>query len=203
VYVVQHGWRRSACSQLNHLSTYLQVYRPQTGRMNACSLYSQKIWYASSSATHHAPCLELCRITTSPRGMRNNNGSGTSSASPRVLRTLALPIFQPDHRGHTAYLQMDRYFPHRRNLEVLQQQQREPARARSPQIFRRSSVDIISPPKFHWITAHAGQCWLSLEDDRPVKKRFQYCAHPPSLYPRSIPYQRISLTSAATCWKRR
>lgn len=173
MYIVQHGRRRSARSQLNHLSTYLQVYWPQTGRMNACLLYSQKIWYASSSATHYAPCLKLCRITTNPRGMGNNNGNGTSSASPRVLRTFAHPIFQPDHRGHTAYLQMDRYFPHRRNLEFLQQQQREPARARSPQIFRRSSVDIISPTKIHWITAHAGQCWLSLEDDRPVKKRFQ------------------------------
>ncbi|KAI0276015.1 hypothetical protein BGY98DRAFT_935350 [Russula aff. rugulosa BPL654] len=101
--LTQQGSSKTVSCELHSKLEYSAV-----GRMNACSLYSQKI----------------C-----PRGMRNNNGNGTSSASPRVLRTFALPIFQPDHCRHTAYLQMDRYFPHRRNLEVLQQQQREPARA--------------------------------------------------------------------------
>ncbi len=31
---------------------------------------------------------------------------------------------------------------------------------------------IISPPTFHWITAHAGQRWLSLEDDKLVIRDF-------------------------------
>jgi hypothetical protein len=31
---------------------------------------------------------------------------------------------------------------------------------------------VISPPTFHWITAHAGQRWLSLEDDKLVIRDF-------------------------------
>jgi len=31
---------------------------------------------------------------------------------------------------------------------------------------------VISPPSFHWITAHAGQRWLSLEDDKLVIRDF-------------------------------
>ena len=31
---------------------------------------------------------------------------------------------------------------------------------------------VIFPPAFHWITAHAGQPWLSLEDDKLVIRDF-------------------------------
>jgi hypothetical protein len=31
---------------------------------------------------------------------------------------------------------------------------------------------VILPPAFHWITAHAGQPWLSLEDDKVVIRDF-------------------------------
>jgi hypothetical protein len=31
---------------------------------------------------------------------------------------------------------------------------------------------VILPPAFHWITAHAGQPWLSLEDDKLVIRDF-------------------------------
>jgi hypothetical protein len=44
-------------SQLNFPPTFWHTVR-QTGRMKACSPYSQKVWYSSSSLT---PNLELCR----------------------------------------------------------------------------------------------------------------------------------------------
>jgi hypothetical protein len=34
------------------------------------------------------------------------------------------------------------------------------------------SARVISPSAFHWITAHAGQRWLSLEDDKLVVRDF-------------------------------
>ena len=75
--------------------------------------------------------------------MGNNNGDDTSPASLRVLRNLVLPIFHLDHCGHTAYLQMGRYCKHQRNMEVLRQQQQQPARARSPQTFHRAPEDMV------------------------------------------------------------
>lgn len=213
------------------------------------------------------PCLELCRVTTSPRGTGNINGDNSPPASLRVVRTLALPIFHPDYRVHTAYIQTDRYCPRQRDPEVLQQQRQRPARAPSPLTFHSAPEDmvvgvtfllrlrgltpswkkvvttishralfaladtgtgtgrttsrydeedgddgrgegeqgrereregcvgvevevvveakivpweewgpraarVISPPTFHWITAHAGQRWLSLEDDKLVIRDF-------------------------------
>lgn len=203
------------------------------------------------------PCLELCRVTTSPRGAGNANGDDAPPASLCVVRTLALPIFHPDYRVHTAYMQTDGYCPRQRDPEVLRQQRQRRARAPSPLTFHSAPEDmvvgitfllrlrgprpswkkavttishralfaladtgtgrtmsrydeedgkdgsrkgkqeqeadvrgvepgeivpweewgpraarVISPPTFHWITAHAGQRWLSLEDDRLVIRDF-------------------------------
>jgi hypothetical protein len=211
-----------------------------------------------------APCLELCRVTTSP----SIDGDNAPSATLRVVRTLALPIFHPDYRVHTAYMQTDHYSPHQRNPEALQQQRQRLARAPAPLTFHSAPEDmvvgitfllrlrgprpswkkvvttishralfaladtdrrrptymyskgdgdgsgegeqekekegeeegegkdteedseeevveivpweewgpraarVISPPTFHWITAHAGQRWLSLEDDKLVIRDF-------------------------------
>lgn len=204
-------------------------------------------------------------MTTSPRGTGNVNGDDAPPASLRVVRTLALPIFHPDYRVHTAYMQTDGYCPRQRDPEVLQQQRQRPARAPSPLTFHSAPEDmvvgitfvlrlrgphagwkkvvttishralfaladtgtgtgtgrttsrydeedgdddgsgegeqgqeqegegegeveeaetvpweewgpraarVISPPSFHWITAHAGQRWLSLEDDKLVIRDF-------------------------------
>jgi len=211
------------------------------------------------------PCLELCRVSISPRGTGNINGDDAPPPSLRVVRTLALPIFHPDYRVHTAYMQTDRYCPRQRDPEVLQQQRQRPARAPSPLTFHSAPEDmvvgitfllrlrgphagwkkvvttishralfaladadtgtgtgrttsrydkedsddgsgeweqgqekeggvrvreveeaeivpweewgpraarVISPPTFHWITAHAGQRWLSLDDDKLVIRDF-------------------------------
>jgi hypothetical protein len=197
------------------------------------------------------PCLELCRVTTSPRGTGNINGDDAPPASLRVMRTLALPNFHPDYRVHTAYMQTDGYCPRH------QQQRQRPARAPSPLTFHSAPEDmvvgitfllrlrgphpswqkvvttishralfaladvdtgtgrtmsrydeqdcgdgigegehgqeeeevvveevvpweawgpraarVISPPTFNWITAHARQRWLSLENDQLVMRDF-------------------------------
>jgi len=202
------------------------------------------------------PCLELCRVTTSPRRTGNINGDDAPPASLRVMRTLALPNFHPDYRVHTAYMQTDGYCPRH------QQQRQRPARAPSPLTFHSAPEDmvvgitfllrlrgphpswqkvvttishralfaladvdtgtgrtmsrydehdcgdgigegehgqeeedgvgeevvveevvpweawgpraarVISPPTFNWITAHAGQRWLSLENDQLVIRDF-------------------------------
>lgn len=198
--------------------------------------------------------LELCRVTTSPRGTGNINGDDAPPASLRVVRTLALPIFHPDYRVHTAYMQTDGYCQRQRNPDVLQQERQRPPRAQSPLTFHSAPEDmvvgitfllrlrglhagwkkvvttishralfvladtgrttsrydeedgdeeqgqeqeggvgvgevaeaevvpweewgpraarVISPPTFHWITAHAGQRWLSLEHDKLVIRDF-------------------------------
>ena len=204
------------------------------------------------------PCLELCRVTTSPRGTGHTNGDDAPPASLRVVRTLGLPIFHPDYRVHTAYMQTDGYYcPRQHDTEVLWQQRQRPPRAPSTLTFHSAPEDmvvgitfllrlrgphpswkkvvttishralfaladagtdtdrstswkdeedgdarsgeggkgqegcvgeagevvpweewgpraarVISPPKFHWITAHAGQRWLSLEDDQLVIRDF-------------------------------
>ena len=205
------------------------------------------------------PCLELCRVITSPRGTGNVSDDDAPPPTLRVVRTLALPIFHHEYRVHTAYMQTDRYCPRRRDLEVLQQQRQRPTRALSSLTFRSAPEDmvvgitfvlrlrgphmswkkvvttishralfaladtgtgighiksrygkvdggegeqgqgqegcvgvgevetaetveweewgpraarVISPPTFHWITAHAGQRWLSLEDDKLVVRDF-------------------------------
>ena len=76
----------------------------------------------SAAWTHRRPCLELCRVTTSPRGTGNTNGHDAPSVRLRVV--LALPIFHPDYRVHTAYMQTDDYCPRQRDpeIQVLQQQ---------------------------------------------------------------------------------
>ncbi|KAI0266890.1 hypothetical protein BGY98DRAFT_1028871, partial [Russula aff. rugulosa BPL654] len=66
------------------------------------------------------PCLELCRVITSPRETGSTNGDYAPPASPRVVRTLAIPIFHPDYRVHTGYMQMDGYYPRQCDPEVLQ-----------------------------------------------------------------------------------
>ena len=206
------------------------------------------------------PCLELCRVTTSPRGTGDINGYDAPPASLRVVRTLALPSFHPDYHVHTAYMQTDGYFPLKRNQGVLRQHRQRPARAPSPLTFHSAPEDmvvgitfllrlrgphpswkkvvstishralfaladtgtgtgrmaydeedgddgsvegekgqeqeggegvgvgkveivpweewgpraarVISPPRFHWITAHAGQRWLSLEGNKLVIRDF-------------------------------
>jgi hypothetical protein len=209
------------------------------------------------------PCLELCRVTTSPRGTGNVYDDDAPPPTLRVVRTLALPIFHHEYRVHTAYMQTDRYCPRRRDPEVLQQQRQRPTRAPSSLTFHSAPEDmvvgitfvlrlrgphmswkkvvttishralfaladtstgigrtksrygevdsgegeqgqgqgqergvgvgvgeveaaeiveweewgpraarVISPPTFHWITAHAGQRWLSLEDDKLVVRDF-------------------------------
>lgn len=204
------------------------------------------------------PCLELCRVNTRPRRASDINGDDAPAASLRVVRTLALPIFHPDYRVHTAYMQTDRHCPRQRDPEVLQQRREQPARPPSPLTFHSAPEDmvvgitfllrlrgprqnwkkvvttishralfaladsnagtgrttprydgencayvngegkeqeggvaevevaeifpwdawgpraarIISPPTFHWITAHAGQRWLSLEGDKLVIRDF-------------------------------
>ena len=199
-----------------------------------------------------APCLELCRVTTGPRGTGNISDDDARPASLRVVRTLALPIFHRDYHVHTAYMQTDRHRPRQRNPEVLHQKRRRPPRAPPPLTFHSAPEDmvvgitfllrlrghraswkkvvttishralfaladtgtstgrsvprhdsedgsreggeqgwveettdivpweewgpraarVISPPTFHWITAHAGQRWLSLEDDKLVIRDF-------------------------------
>ena len=206
------------------------------------------------------PCLELCRVTKSPRGTGNINGDDASPASLSVVRTLALPVFHPDYRVHTAYMQTDGCCHRQRDPELLQQQRQRPPRAPSSLTFHSAPEDmvvgitfllrlrgphaswkkvvttishralfaladtgtgtgrttpwydeedsdeesgegeqeggvgvgseadeaeivpweewgpratrVISPPTFHWITAHAGQRWLSLEDDKLVIRDF-------------------------------
>ena len=207
------------------------------------------------------PCLELCRVTKSPRGTGNIDGDDAPPASLRVVRTLALPIFHHDYRVHTAYMQTDGYCLRQRDPEVLQQQRQRPSRPPSPLTFHSAPEDmvvgitfllrlrgphaswkkvvttishralfaladtgtgtgrsisrydeedsddgsgeeeqgqeevegvgevektevvpweewgpratrVISPPTFHWITAHAGQRWLSLEDDKLIIRDF-------------------------------
>jgi len=195
-------------------------------------------------------------VTSSRREARDINGDDPPPARLRVVRTLALPVFHPDYRVHTAYMQTDRYCPRQRDPGVLQQPARAPSRLtfhsapedmvvgitfllrlRGPRASWRkvvttishralfaladtdtdtgrtsrydeedgddgsgegehwqeqgvwvSEVDdadivpweewgpyaarIISPPTFHWITAHAGQRWLSLEDEKLVIRDF-------------------------------
>ncbi|KAI0261903.1 hypothetical protein BGY98DRAFT_1052212, partial [Russula aff. rugulosa BPL654] len=89
------------------------------------------------------PCLELCRVTTSPRETGSTNGDYAPPASPRVVRTLALPIFHPDYRVHTGYMQMDGYCPRQCDPEVLQQQRQRPSRAPSPLTFHSTPEDIV------------------------------------------------------------
>ena len=199
-------------------------------------------------------------MTTSPRRAGDINGDDAPAASLRVVCTLALPIFHPDYRVHTAYMQTDRRCPRQRDPEVLRQRPEQPARAPSPLMFHSAPEDmvvgitfllrlrgprqnwkkvvttishralfaladtdtgagrttprydgedcaygigkgqeqeggvgkvevevaeivpwdawgpraarVISPPTFHWITAHAGQRWLSLEGDKLVIRDF-------------------------------
>jgi hypothetical protein len=89
------------------------------------------------------PCLELCRVTTSLRGTGDANGDYAPPASPRVVRTLALPIFHPDYRVHTEYMHMDGYCPRQCDPEVLQQQRQRPSRAPSPLTFHSTPEDIV------------------------------------------------------------
>ena len=89
------------------------------------------------------PCLELCRVTTSLRGTGNTNGNYAPPACLRVVRTLALPIFHPDYRVHTAYMQTDGYCPRQRDPEVLQQQRQRPPRAPSPLTFHSTPEDMV------------------------------------------------------------
>jgi len=254
--------RRPFSYQLIFPSTHLQVHRAPNGTYEgALAVLSKDLVLFLKRGT---PCLELCRVTTSPRGTGNINGHAPP-ASLRVVCTLALPIFHPDYRVHTAYMQTDGYCPRHRDPEGLQQQRQRPARVRAPPplMFHSAPDDmvvgitfllrlrgprpswkkavttishhalfaladagtgtgrttsrydredgddgnregerrqdqegcvgvgemeageivpweewgpraarIISPRTFHWITAHAGQRWLSLEDDKLVIRDF-------------------------------
>jgi hypothetical protein len=245
--------------QLIFPSTYPQVHRAPNGTYEgALAVLSEDLVLFLKRGT---PCLELCRVTTSPRGAGNTNGDDGPPASLCVVRTLALPIFHPDYHVHTAYMQTDGYCPRQRDPEVLQQQRQRRTRAPSPLTFHSAPEDmvvgitfllrirgprpcwkkavttishralfaladtvtghtmsrydqedgddgsrkgeqeqeaglglgvggvkpagiipweewgpraarVISPPTFHWITAHAGQRWLSLEDDKLVIRDF-------------------------------
>ena len=89
------------------------------------------------------PCLELCRVTTSPRETGSTNGDYAPPANLRVVRTLALPIFYPDYRVHTGYMLTDGYCPCQRDPEVLQQQRQRPARAPSLLTFHSALDDMV------------------------------------------------------------
>jgi hypothetical protein len=101
-------------------STHLQVHRAPNGTYEgALAVLSEDLVLFLKLGT---PCLELCRVTTSLRGMENTNGDYAPPASLRVtvVRTLALPILHPEYRVHTGYMQMDGYCPRQRDPEVLQ-----------------------------------------------------------------------------------
>jgi hypothetical protein len=93
-----------------------------------------------------APCLELCRVTTSPSSI---DGDDAPSASLQVVRTLTLPTFHPDYHVHTAYMQTDRYSPSqsRPNAALHQQpqpqQRQRPTRAPAPLTFHSAPEDMV------------------------------------------------------------
>jgi hypothetical protein len=113
---------------------------PPTIRYTAPAVLSEELVLFLKRDT---PCLELCRVSTSLRGMGNINGDDAPLASLRVVRTLALPIFHPDYCVHTVYIQTDRYCPRQRDPEVLQQQRQRPARASSPLTFHSAPEDMV------------------------------------------------------------
>ncbi|KAI9507411.1 hypothetical protein F5148DRAFT_118062 [Russula earlei] len=198
-----------------------------------------------------SPSIELCRVF---RAMGKRSGGGPPEPEPepvpslRVVCTLALPVFHPDYRVHTAYMQTDRHG----GRDVPHRQRRQSARAPAPLTFHsapedlvvgitfllrergprtywkkvvmtisqtalfalvaRTGIDprvregdgggeeeegavgrmkaeadvgviawdewgpraahVISPSSFQWITAHAGQRWLSLETNELVIRDF-------------------------------
>ena len=91
------------------------------------------------------PCLELCRVTTSPRETGSTNGDYAPPANLRVVRTLALPIFHPDLpcAYGIQYMLTDGYCSCQFDPEVLQQQRQRPARAPSLLTFHSALEDMV------------------------------------------------------------
>jgi hypothetical protein len=136
-------------------STHLQVHRAPNGTYEgALAVLSEDLVLFPKLG---APCLELCRVTTSLRGTGNTNGNNAPPASLRVVRTLALPIFHLDYRVHTGYIQMDDYFPRWRDPEVLQQERQRPARAPSPLTFHGALEDMVTFLLRSVVRARAGR----------------------------------------------
>ena len=89
------------------------------------------------------PCLELCRVTTSPG---SSDGDDAPSATLQVMRTLALPTFHPDYHVHTAYMQTDRYSPCQSGMEAAlhqQPQRQRPTRAPAALTFHSAPEDMV------------------------------------------------------------
>ena len=130
------------------------------------------------------PSIELCRVT-SARGRGSSDRATQDAASEpslRVVRTLALPAFNPGYRVHTAYMQTDRRDERRRHLKTPQQQQQEgqhPTRAPAPLTFHSAPEDMVvgitfllrlRGPRTHWkkvVTTISHRALFELAADRP------------------------------------
>ncbi|KAH9955668.1 hypothetical protein BC827DRAFT_830187 [Russula dissimulans] len=119
-----------------------------------------------------APSIELCRVLnaragSSNRGRSNSSGSSSNGHAPapapslHVVRTLALPMFHPDCRVHTAYMQTDRpryrprepLCPNLMNVNRQQPKQKQQQQQQQQQQHRRrrssSSTRAPAPLAFH------------------------------------------------------
>ena len=112
---------RGACFLLISFISCTQTYSaPQTRRTEARSPYSVLSPDLVLLPKHSPQCLELCRVTTSPRGM----GSGSADAASASLRFVRTALALPPQISHADGPETDRHNPYRSNPESPRQQRR-------------------------------------------------------------------------------